>query len=103
MHFKMRGVGRGDLGAMQDIAVTPEVRYFGIFFSLTKNLQEVSGLRAFKTGIVRAWRQSKYCDVTFVASDQVEVPGHRWFFFVSMPGRNFSALQGGSGYSQPKV
>ena len=28
----MRGVGRGDLGAMQDIAVTPEVRYFGIFF-----------------------------------------------------------------------
>ena len=37
MHFKVRGVGRGDFEAMQDIAVTPEVRYLGIFFSLTKN------------------------------------------------------------------
>ena len=29
----MRGVGRGDLEAMQDIAVTPEVICLGIFFA----------------------------------------------------------------------
>ena len=77
MHRKMRGSGRGGLQAMQDVATTPEVSQ-PLWISITSELfQEVSGLRALKTGIVRAWRQSKHCDVTLVASDKLEVAAHR--------------------------
>ena len=62
---------------MQDVAATPEVSKSQAI-SFIQLLQEVSGLRALKTGIVRAWRQTKHCDVTLVASDKLEVAAHRY-------------------------